>query len=171
MGGGRLGKCGVEWKLERGGGCRGRGGDGFDRFRGSSRPDPAPLRFWVGSAGSVRARRERWDRRGFPALSRWGDQDVDVPMLAPARSRSAAVLGGLRGISPRSQGSLNAVELSRCALGMGLIASSACFGLIPLRCGFWRLRGTGRFRVAGRKRIRGAAVPYTHLTLPTNREV
>jgi hypothetical protein len=32
------------------------------------------------------ARRERWDRRSFRA-AREGEQDVDVPMLAPAQSR------------------------------------------------------------------------------------
>ena len=84
-------------KLERGGAFALRARGEVDRFQCSLRPDPAPLRFWLGSAGSVRARRERWDRRGFPALSRWGDQDVDVPMLAADRSRSAAVFGGSAG--------------------------------------------------------------------------
>ena len=48
------------------------GGIRMSTFLCSPRTDPAPLRFWVGSAGSVRARRERWDGRSFPALSRWG---------------------------------------------------------------------------------------------------
>jgi hypothetical protein len=82
------------------------GGIRMSTFLCSPRTDPAPLRFWAGSAGPVRARRERWDRKGFPALSRWGDQDVDVPMLAADRSRSAAVLVGLRGIRPARAGKL-----------------------------------------------------------------
>jgi hypothetical protein len=122
------------------------GGIRMSTFLCSPRTDPAPLRFWAGSAGPVRARRERWDRRGFPALSRWGDQDVDVPMLAADRSRSAAVLGGLRGISPRSQGTLGQEGLSSATAlgGPGCRRSYARFGLIPLRCGFCGLRGIRR---------------------------
>ena len=53
-----------------------------------------------GSVGQVRggaprdqscARRERWDRRSFRAAAR-RDQDVDVPTLAPARSRCRLVV-------------------------------------------------------------------------------
>jgi hypothetical protein len=155
-------------KLERGGAFALRAGDGFDRFQCSLRPDPAPLRFWVGSAGSVRARRERWDGRSFPALSRRGDQDVDVPMLAADRSRSAAVLVGLRGFSPRSQGTLGREGLSSAIAlgGLGCRRSYARRGLIPLRCGFCGLCGIGRFRVAGRTRIRGAVGGWRRSRLP-----
>ena len=82
------------------------GGTRMSTFLCSPRTDPAPLRFGVGSAGSVRARRERWDGRSFPALSRWGDQDVDVPMLAADRSRSAAVFVGSAGPSASLAGKL-----------------------------------------------------------------
>ena len=50
---------------------------------------------------------------------------------------------GSAGSVLRSQGSLGEEELSRCALGMGLIAANARSGPIPLRCGFMGLRGNG----------------------------
>jgi hypothetical protein len=65
--------------------------EGFDRFQCSLRPDPAPLGvFGWALAGNVGT---GW---AF-ALSREGDQGVDVPMLAPARSRcrlAVSMLGG-----------------------------------------------------------------------------
>ena len=64
-------------------------------------------------------------------------------MLAPDRSRSAAVLGGYAGPVLRSQGSFGEDRLSRGARGEGLIASNACSGPIPLRCGFMGLCETG----------------------------
>jgi len=144
-------------KLERGGAFALRARGWFDRFQCSLRPDPAPLRFWVGSAGSVRARRERWDRRGFPALSRWGGSGC---RRSYARRGPIPLRCGFgwapRDQALRSQGSSGKDMLSRYARGGGLIASNACFGLIPLRCGFCGLRGTRRFWAAGRTRIREA---------------
>ena len=56
------------------------------------------------------------------------------PRTDPAPLR---VLGGLRGIGRFARREARARWNFRAdALGMGLIASSACFGLIPLRCGF-----------------------------------
>ena len=59
-------------------------------------------------------------------------------MLASARPRYAAVLEGLRGISPRSQGTLGQEGLSSAIAlgGLGCRRSYARRGLIPLRCGF-----------------------------------
>ena len=58
-------------------------------------------------------------------------------MLASARPRYAAVLEGLRGISPRSQGTLGQEGLSSAIAlgGLGCRRSYARRGLIPLRCG------------------------------------
>jgi hypothetical protein len=58
-------------------------------------------------------------------------------MLASARPRYAAVLEGLRRISPRSQGTLGQEGLSSAIAlgGLGCRRSYARRGLIPLRCG------------------------------------
>ena len=59
-------------------------------------------------------------------------------MLASARPRYAAVLEGLRRISPRSQGTLGQEGLSSAIAlgGLGCRRSYARRGLLPLRCGF-----------------------------------
>ena len=78
------------------------------------------------------------------ALAREGEQGVDVPMLAAARSRSAWRIWALRGIRPaRAEEALGRMGLSRCARGDLVIASKACCGLIPLRLAYWALRGNG----------------------------
>ena len=85
----------------------------------NARFGPIPLRCgFEGSARSVRARRERWDRRGFPALSRWGGSGC---RRSYARRGPIPLRCGF-GWAPqdqalRSQVSSNKEELSRCARG------------------------------------------------------
>ena len=69
------------------------------------------------------------------ALSRDGDQDVDVPMLAPARSRSAWRIGGLRGIAgPALAGNVGDRLGFRAVArrGIGCRRSNARSGPVPL---------------------------------------
>ena len=58
--------------------------------------------------------------------------------------KRAELEGGLRETGPMHAGKLGeGWVFALCAGGMGLIASSACIGPIPLRCDFLGLRGTG----------------------------
>jgi hypothetical protein len=113
------------------------------RFQGLLRTDPAPLAYVGGSAGTVlRSLRKLWEGLGFRA-ARWGFW-CSLPRLAPDRSRSAGVCGGLRGNGPAlAEEALGRIGLSRCALGILVIASKARCGPIPLRWAYWALRGIG----------------------------
>ena len=92
-------------------------------FCGGGVPGLAPGACWRLGAPRDRscARRERWDRRSFRAVAR-RDQDVDVPTLAPARSRCRFVdwgyvplWGGLSVANEEKQSSL-----TRCVGVMAL---------------------------------------------------
>ena len=75
------------------------------------------VRSWVGLRGNGPALAGNVGAGWAFALSREGDQGVDVPMLAPARSRCRlAYLGALRGIGPALAGNVGtgwAFALSR----------------------------------------------------------
>ena len=60
-------------------------------FQCSLRTDPAPLGGGWASRDRSCVRRERWGQWGVRAGAR-GDQDVDVPVLTPDRSRSASAV-------------------------------------------------------------------------------
>ncbi len=120
-------------KLGRGGAFALRAGVFGDRFQGSLRTDPAPLGVWAlrgngpALAGNVGA---GW---AF-ALSREGDQGVDVPRLAPARSRCRFVDWGP---VPLWDGLMVAIEEKQSSLIRCVV------GLAPGACGRWGLRGIG----------------------------
>ncbi len=115
-----------------------REGEEGDRFQCVLRPDPAPLRFLGGSAGSGAAHTGKLGEGKAFALCAKGKGVIASSACSGPTPLRCGFWVGSAGPGAAHAGKLRGGRaFARCARGKKVIASSAYSGPTPLRCGFW----------------------------------